>query len=80
MQARANPRRRVIFPYPEYSASRLGLAPAQHRVTKAIASVASASFGEALRPMTLGDAAAAHVRRIVWCLDCRQQSTPIPLR
>ncbi len=24
-------------------------------------------------PMTLGNAAAAHVRLIVWCLDCRRR-------
>src|SRR5271169_2991365 len=29
-------------------------------------------------PMTLGDAAAAHVRLIVWCLDCRHQVEPDP--
>ncbi|MGO9934981.1 MAG: hypothetical protein ACLPV8_24660 [Steroidobacteraceae bacterium] len=28
---------------------------------------------EARDPMTLGNAAAAHVRLIVWCLDCRHQ-------
>ena len=27
-------------------------------------------------PMTLGNAAAAHVRLIVWCLDCRHQVEP----
>jgi hypothetical protein len=26
--------------------------------------------------MTLGNAAAARVRLIVWCLDCRHQSSP----
>lgn len=29
-------------------------------------------------PMTLGNAAAAHVRFIVWCLDCRNQVEPDP--
>jgi len=29
-------------------------------------------------PMTLGNAAAAHVRPIVWCLDCRHQVEPDP--
>jgi Zn finger protein HypA/HybF involved in hydrogenase expression len=29
-------------------------------------------------PMTLGNAAAAHVRLIVWCLDCRHQVEPDP--
>ena len=29
-------------------------------------------------PMTLGNAAAAHVRLIVWCLDCRHQAEPDP--
>jgi hypothetical protein len=56
------------------------LAPVHTAQQKLLAIVASASSGEALRPMTLGDAAAVHVRRIVWCLDCRQQSTPIPPR
>jgi hypothetical protein len=28
--------------------------------------------------MTLGNAAAAHVRLIVWCLDCRHQIEPDP--
>ena len=28
--------------------------------------------------MTLGDAAAAHVRFIVWCKDCRHQVEPDP--
>jgi Zn finger protein HypA/HybF involved in hydrogenase expression len=28
--------------------------------------------------MTLGNAAAAHVRLIVWCLDCRHQTEPDP--
>lgn len=28
--------------------------------------------------MTLGNAAAAHVRLIVWCLDCRHQVEPDP--
>lgn len=28
--------------------------------------------------MTLGNAAAAHVRLIVWCLDCRDQIEPDP--
>jgi Zn finger protein HypA/HybF involved in hydrogenase expression len=28
--------------------------------------------------MTLGKAAAAHVRLIVWCLDCRHQVEPDP--
>jgi hypothetical protein len=27
-------------------------------------------------PMTLGNAAAAHLRFIVWCLDCRHQVEP----
>jgi hypothetical protein len=42
-------RRRVIFPYPEYFDSCLGLGAGTHRATKALASVASASSGEALR-------------------------------
>jgi hypothetical protein len=29
-------------------------------------------------PMTLGNAAAAKVRLIVWCLDCRHQVEPDP--
>jgi hypothetical protein len=29
-------------------------------------------------PMTLGNAAAASVRLIVWCLDCRHQVEPDP--
>jgi hypothetical protein len=29
-------------------------------------------------PMTLGNAAAAHVRLIVWCHDCRHQVEPDP--
>jgi hypothetical protein len=29
-------------------------------------------------PMTLGNAAAAHVRLIVWCLDCHHQIEPDP--
>ncbi len=29
-------------------------------------------------PMTLGNAAAAKVRLLVWCLDCRHQSEPDP--
>ncbi len=29
-------------------------------------------------PMTLGNAAAAKVRLVVWCLDCRHQSEPDP--
>jgi Molybdopterin oxidoreductase len=29
-------------------------------------------------PMTLGNAAAARVRLIVWCLDCRHQVEPDP--
>jgi hypothetical protein len=29
-------------------------------------------------PMTLGNAAAAHVRLIVWCLDCCHQVEPDP--
>jgi hypothetical protein len=29
-------------------------------------------------PMTLGSAAAARVRLIVWCLDCRHQVEPDP--
>jgi len=29
-------------------------------------------------PMTLGNAAAAHVRLIVWCLDCHHQVEPDP--
>jgi hypothetical protein len=29
-------------------------------------------------PMTLGNAAAAHVRLIVWCLDCLHQTEPDP--
>ena len=29
-------------------------------------------------PMTLGDAAAAGVRLIVWCWDCRHQVEPDP--
>jgi hypothetical protein len=29
-------------------------------------------------PMTLGNATAAHVRLIVWCLDCRRQVEPDP--
>jgi len=28
--------------------------------------------------MTLGNAAAAHVRLIVWCLDCLHQVEPDP--
>jgi hypothetical protein len=31
-------------------------------------------------PMTLGGAAAAQVRLIVWCKDCRHQVSPIPPR
>jgi hypothetical protein len=34
--------------------------------------------GLALAPMTLGNAAAAHVRLIVWCLDCLHQVEPDP--
>jgi len=34
--------------------------------------------GLALAPMTLGNAAAAHVRLIVWCLECRYQVEPDP--
>jgi Zn finger protein HypA/HybF involved in hydrogenase expression len=30
------------------------------------------------RPMTLGNAAVAKVRFIVWCLDCRHQAEPDP--
>jgi hypothetical protein len=30
------------------------------------------------RPMTLGNAAAARVRLIVWCRDCRHQVEPDP--
>jgi len=30
-------------------------------------------------PMTLGNAAAAQVRLIVWCLDCRHQVEPDPV-
>jgi hypothetical protein len=30
-------------------------------------------------PMTLGNAAAAHVRLIVWCLDCSHQVEPDPV-
>ena len=30
-------------------------------------------------PTTLGNAAAAHVRFIVWCLDCRNQVEPNPV-
>jgi hypothetical protein len=29
-------------------------------------------------PMTLGNAAAAKVRLIVWCLDCQHQAEPDP--
>jgi hypothetical protein len=29
-------------------------------------------------PMTLGNAAAARVRLIVWCLDCQRQVEPAP--
>lgn len=29
-------------------------------------------------PMTLGNAAAASVRFVVWCLDCRHQAEPDP--
>jgi hypothetical protein len=29
-------------------------------------------------PMTLGNAAAARVRLIVWCCDCRHQVEPDP--
>jgi hypothetical protein len=29
-------------------------------------------------PMTLGNAAAAHVRLIVWCRECRHQVEPDP--
>jgi hypothetical protein len=29
-------------------------------------------------PMTLGNAAAARVRLIVWCLDCQHQVEPAP--
>ena len=29
-------------------------------------------------PMTFGAAAAAHVRLIVWCRDCRHQIEPNP--
>src|SRR5271169_2037007 len=29
-------------------------------------------------PMTLGNAAAARVRLIIWCLDCRHQVEPDP--
>lgn len=29
-------------------------------------------------PMTLGNAAAAHVRFVVWCLDCAHQVEPDP--
>jgi len=29
-------------------------------------------------PMTLGNAAAAHARLIVWCLDCKHQVEPDP--
>ena len=29
-------------------------------------------------PMTLANAAAAHVRLIVWCLDCHHQVEPDP--
>jgi hypothetical protein len=29
-------------------------------------------------PMTLGNAAAAQVRLIMWCLDCRHQVEPDP--
>jgi hypothetical protein len=29
-------------------------------------------------PMTLGNAAAAQVRFIVWCLECRYQAEPDP--
>jgi hypothetical protein len=28
--------------------------------------------------MTLGNAAAAHVRLVVWCLDCHHQVEPDP--
>jgi hypothetical protein len=28
-------------------------------------------------PMTLGNAAAAQVRLIVWCLDCRHKVEPV---
>jgi hypothetical protein len=31
-------------------------------------------------PMTLGNAAAAHVRLIAWCLDCHHQIEPDPER
>jgi hypothetical protein len=30
-------------------------------------------------PMTLGNAAAAHVRLIVWCIDCHHQVEPDPV-
>jgi Zn finger protein HypA/HybF involved in hydrogenase expression len=30
-------------------------------------------------PMTLGNAASAHVRLIVWCLDCRHRVEPDPV-
>ena len=29
-------------------------------------------------PMTLGNAMSAHLRFIVWCLDCRHQGEPDP--
>jgi hypothetical protein len=32
------------------------------------------------RPMTLGNAAAAHVRLIVWCLDCQRQVESDPVK
>ena len=31
-------------------------------------------------PMTLGNAAAARVRLIVWCKDCRHQLSPTPAK
>jgi hypothetical protein len=31
------------------------------------------------QPMTLGNAAAAHVRLIVWCRDCSHQVEPAPV-
>jgi hypothetical protein len=34
--------------------------------------------GYSAPPMTLGSAAAAHVRLIVWCRDCRHQVEPDP--
>ncbi len=30
-------------------------------------------------PMTLGNAAVAHLRLIVWCLNCRHQVEPDPV-